>query len=237
MTLLVAVYVPAGSRSRPTAPDEDGHDEGQGRRRRGAPAEPPGPLRRVEQARRAEAGRCAVGLYDNALVEGQPTDAHIRRFEEERLADGDDVETTATKLHEYLRTAFDDARVGFYVAGYRVEDRERRTCTRATRRRSCGAQPERRHDRLRRLAAGDNDVANRLIRQESLPAFDAMPLQDAVDYAVRSDDDDTLRFEPRHPAVGGPIDVMTVTPEGCSWIRRKEVTVADDRPHAFTRSM
>jgi len=38
---------------------------------------------------------------------------------------------------------------------------------------------------------------------------------------------DTLRFEPRHPTVGGPIDVMTVTPGGCTWIARKRIGVAD----------
>jgi hypothetical protein len=174
---------------------------------------------------------CAVGLYDHALVEGQPIDAHIRRFEEERLADGDDVETTATKLLEYLQTSFDEARVGFTLAGYRVEDRVSVPHLYA------GHTTK----ELRRLnlsdekivygvsRAGDNEVANRLIRQESLPAFDAMPLQDAVDYAVHliRATIDTLRFEPRHPSVGGPIDVMTVTPEGCSWIRKKEVTVSD----------
>ena len=119
---------------------------------------------------------------------GQPTDAHIRRFEEERLADGDDVETTATKLHGYLRTAFDDARVGFYVAGYRVEDRVSVPHLYAGPHDEGAAAPNLNDGTIVYgvSRAGDNEVANRLIRQESLPAFDAMPLQDAVDYAVRS---------------------------------------------------
>ena len=232
MTLLIAVYVPAGialaadSRltrtvtTKGTAGDEEVHQQS-------FQVLSDASNKLVELKRVG----CAVGLYDNALVEGQPTDAHIRRFEEERLADGDDVETTATKLHEYLRTSFDDARVGFIVAGYRVEDRV------SVPHLYVGHTTK----ELRRAnlndgkivygvsRAGDNDVANRLIRQESLPAFDAMPLQDAVDYAVHliRTTIDTLRFEPRHPAVGGPIDVMTVTPDGCSWIRKKEVTVSD----------
>ena len=66
--------------------------------------------------------------------------------------------------------------------------------------------------------SGDTDIANRLIQKDFLPRFDAMPLQDAVDYAVHLTRTtiDTLRFEPRHPTVGGPIDVMTVTPGGCT---------------------
>jgi hypothetical protein len=175
---------------------------------------------------------CAVGLYDNALLEGQPTDAHIRRFEEERLADGDDVRTVAEKLHDHLRTSFEAARVGFYVAGYRVEDRVSVPHLYA----GHSTKEELLRPNLNDgkivygvSRAGDNEVANRLIRKESLPAFDAMPLQDAVDYAVHliRATIDTLRFEPRHPTVGGPIDVMTVTPDGCTWIRRKELTIAD----------
>ena len=56
-----------------------------------------------------------------------------------------------------------------------------------------------------------------------------MPLQDAVDYAVHLTRTtiDTLRFEPRHPTVGGPIDVITVTAEGCTWIKRKRIDVDD----------
>ena len=142
------------------------------------------------------------------------------------------METTATKLHEYLRTAFDDARVGFYLAGYRVEDRVSVPHLYAGPHDegATAPQPERRHDRLRRVAGGRQRHREPPDPAGVPPAFDAMPLQDAVDYAVHPTRTtiDTLRFEPRHPTVGGPIDVMTVTPEGCSRaIRRKEVTVAD----------
>jgi hypothetical protein len=175
---------------------------------------------------------CAVGLYDNALLEGQPIDAHIERFEEEQLTADDDVESTARRLHGFLRSAFPDANVGFNLAGYRVEGRvsvphvyaghTRRDLTRLNR-------GEDGRILFGVSRSGDTDIANRLIHQDSLPRFDAMPLQDAVDYAVHLTRTtiDTLRFEPRHPTVGGPIDVITVTAEGCTWIKRKRIDVDD----------
>ena len=51
-----------------------------------------------------------------------------------------------------------------------------------------------------------------------------MPIQDAIDfaiYAVRTTID-TIRFQARPKNVGGPIDVLVLTPEKTSWIQRKE---------------
>jgi hypothetical protein len=52
-----------------------------------------------------------------------------------------------------------------------------------------------------------------------------MPIQDAIDYAVHliRTTIDTLRFEPRYPSVGGPIDVLVLTPGGMQWVQRKEL--------------
>jgi hypothetical protein len=52
-----------------------------------------------------------------------------------------------------------------------------------------------------------------------------MNLQDAVDfaiYAIRTTID-TMRFEARPKNVGGPIDVLVLTPGGAHWIQRKEL--------------
>ena len=56
-----------------------------------------------------------------------------------------------------------------------------------------------------------------------------MPLQDAIDYAIHliRTTIDSLRFEPRYPSVGGPIDVLIVTPDGMEWVQRKELTGED----------
>jgi hypothetical protein len=50
-------------------------------------------------------------------------------------------------------------------------------------------------------------------------------VQDAIDfaiYAVRATID-TMRFEARPKNVGGPIDVLLITPQGSRWIQRKEL--------------
>ena len=75
------------------------------------------------------------------------------------------------------------------------------------------------------LRSGDIQVVNRLIEKTQLPLFAAMPLQDAVDYAVHliRTTIDTMRFEPRFPGVGGPIDVLLITPGGTRWVQRKEL--------------
>ncbi len=68
-------------------------------------------------------------------------------------------------------------------------------------------------------------MVNRLIEKTQLPLFAAMPLQDAVDYAVHliRTTIDTMRFEPRFPGVGGAIDVLAVTPSEMRWVQRKEL--------------
>ena len=232
MTLLIAVYVPAGialaadSRLTRTVTQKT-TSAGQTVQQQSLVVLSDASNKLVELTRVG----CAVGLYDNALLEGQPIDAHVTRFEEERLTDEDDVPTVAEKLHEHLGTSFEDARVGFYVAGYRVEDRVSVPHLYVGHTGKELLRPNLNDGKIVYgvSRAGDNEVANRLIRQGSLPAFDAMPLQDAVDYAIHliRATIDTLRFEPRPPTVGGPIDVMTVTPDGCRWIRKKEVSIAD----------
>jgi len=55
--------------------------------------------------------------------------------------------------------------------------------------------------------------------------WDAMALQDAIDfsiYAIRTTID-TMRFQARPKNVGGPIDVLVITPDGSKWIQRKEL--------------
>jgi hypothetical protein len=233
MTLLIAVYVPAGialaADSRLTATRTETVDEGDRTLEARTQLVLSDATNKLVELRTV---RCAIGLYDNALLDGQPIDAHVRRFEEEQLTESDDVEATANKLHEYLRSTFPDASVGYNVAGYRIEERVSVPHLYAGHSKREISRINVRDDGNIAYGvsrSGDTDVANRLIRQDSLPPFDAMPLQDAVDYAVHliRATVDTLRFEPRHPTVGGPIDVMTVTADGCTWVRQKRIGVAD----------
>jgi len=73
---------------------------------------------------------------------------------------------------------------------------------------------------------GDYAVAQRLLSQPQFnPVFNLLNLQDAIDFSrhlIRSTIDQ-LRFEPRYPTVGGPIDTVTVTPKGVNFLVRKKL--------------
>ena len=91
---------------------------------------------------------------------------------------------------------------------------------------------------------GEIDVLQRLLNEVTLvqpgdlPAvrlpvfgvpFEFFTLQDAIDFAVfgiRSTIE-TLRFQNREKTVGGPIDLLVVTPSGAKWIKQKQLVVED----------
>jgi len=89
---------------------------------------------------------------------------------------------------------------------------------------------------------GEVDVMQRLLNEVSLVLpgdlpplpvahfgvpFQFFTLQDAVDFAfygIRSTIE-TLRFQTREKTVGGPIDVLVITPENSRWIAQKQLTI------------
>jgi hypothetical protein len=171
-----------------------------------------------------------IAIYDAGIINNQPVDSHVHRFEEEMVTADDDVLTVGEKFLKFFQENFPAMGVGYHIAGYRTENRSSVPYVLVG---HTIREPE-----LRRVnadannnvqygitRAGDTLVANRLIDQNYLPLFPAMPLQDAVDYAVHliRATIDTMRFEPRFPSVGGPIDVLVVTPDGMHWVQRKEL--------------
>jgi hypothetical protein len=89
---------------------------------------------------------------------------------------------------------------------------------------------------------GEIDVLQRLLNEVSLiqtgglnpvplpyfgVPFEFFTLQDAIDFAfygIRSTID-TLRFQAREKTVGGPVDVLVITPDSSHWIAQKQLTV------------
>lgn len=171
-----------------------------------------------------------VSLYDAAVINNQPADSHLHSFAEQELTEADDVITVADRFLAYFRDNFPKVGVGFHIAGYRTEGKAsvpyvlvgHTTQQDHVRRVNATEQGQVQYGVVR---AGDVLVANRLIDKKHLPLFAAMPLQDAVDYAVHliRTTIDTLRFEPRFPSVGGPIDVLVVRPDGMEWVQRKQL--------------
>jgi hypothetical protein len=89
---------------------------------------------------------------------------------------------------------------------------------------------------------GEIDVLQRLLNNVSLiqpdgsnpvplpyfgVPFEFFTLQDAIDFAFYgiSSTIDTLRFQAREKTVGGPIDVLVITPDSSHWISQKQLTV------------
>jgi hypothetical protein len=173
-----------------------------------------------------------VGIvtYGTAVIQNRMVDSHVAAFEEAALAAHDDVDDVATKLVEYFREQFPGLPVGFHVGGYRSE--EERTVPYVF---HCHTTGEPYVKRINRdgsgniafgvARGGDTLIDNRLIAKDYLPLFSAMPLQDAVDYAIHliRTTIDELRFEPRFPSVGGPIDVLIITPSELRFVQRKEL--------------
>ena len=171
-----------------------------------------------------------VSVYDAGIINNQPVDSHVHRFEEEKVTADDDVQSVSEKFLRHFQTNFPNVGVGFHVAGYRTEERASvpyvlvgHTLREPTIRRVNAGDDSNVQYGITR--AGDTMIANRLIDAAHLPLFAAMPIQDAVDYALHliRATIDTMRFEPRFPSVGGPIDVLVVTAEGMRWVQRKEL--------------
>ena len=175
-----------------------------------------------------------VSLYDSAVIDNKPADSHLHAFAEQELTEEDDVVTVADRFLAYFQETFPNINLGFHVAGYRIEGRAsvpyvlvgHTTREPQVRRVNATDQGRVQYGVVR---AGDVLVANRLIDKERLPLFAAMPLQDAIDFAIHliRTTIDTLRFGPRYPSVGGPIGVLVVRPDGMEWVQRKELTGED----------
>ena len=172
-----------------------------------------------------------ISVYDAGVIDNQPVDSHVRRFEQESLVPGDTAMIVAEKMLAYFKERHPGVGVGFHIAGYRaIEGKASEPYvfvghTTNEQRLSRANAGEDGVVRYGTSFAGDATVANRLIDQTHLPRFDAMPLQDAVDYAVHliRTTIETLRFEPRYPSVGGQIDVLVVKPDGMQWVQRKHL--------------
>ena len=57
-------------------------------------------------------------------------------------------------------------------------------------------------------------------------AFEYMSLQDAIDFAKYAIETTvkTMQFQAVAKTVGGPIDILSITPSGAKWIKHKQIT-------------
>jgi len=184
-----------------------------------------------------------VQSFGQELLGGISTASHIKRFSEEKLADEDDVTTIPKKLVQFFKELFPAVDTGFHVAGYKKEDKVSvpyiyycHIAKNIIKRKNIKPDGSIAYGAT---WSGQVDVLSGILQPSLIPGpdgkpvtlhkppiiWDAMTLQDAVDfsiYAIRTTID-TIRFQARPKNVGGPIDVLVITPDGAKWIQRKEL--------------
>ena len=240
MSFVIAVYVPEGivmaSDSRQSVTIEGKNPEGNPFKVETVNSDA------VIKTYLLEKQQIGISSFGQDLLGGIPTASHIKRFIEEELKANDDVTTVPKKLIEYLRKSYPNIDAGFHIAGYRKEGKISmpyiyschvgknevgRRNTKPDGSIAYGATWSGQGDILSSIlipvAVKDEKGNDKVIRSPAPVIWDAMSLQDAIDfsiYAIRTTID-TMRFQARPKNVGGPIDVLVLTPDETKWIQRK----------------
>jgi hypothetical protein len=242
MTLVVTTYVPEGivmaSDSRQSVTIEGKTPEGKDFKVETVNSDA------VIKTHLLEKQGVGVSNHGQDLLNGVPMGSYIKRFIEEELTSADDATSIPKKLVEYFRKSFPDADAGFYVAGYKkegkasipyvyhchvakntVERKNTKPDGSVAYRASWSGQTDILTSIVNPVTVKDEKGTDKVIRAPAPIIWDAMTLQDAIDfsiYAIRTTID-TMRFQARQKNVGGPIDVLVLTPEEAKWIQRKEL--------------
>ncbi len=184
-----------------------------------------------------------ISTFGESILAKVTIESHVKRFQEEKLVDEDDVSSIAQKLLEFIEQRFPKANTAFHIAGFRKEagisvpyiyhcqvsrnEMKRINVKPATNEVAYGASWGGQGDIIAGILKPPQLTNRENVPHQNLSAtvvWDAMPIQDAIDfaiYAVRTTTD-TMRFQARPKNVGGPIDVLLLTPEKVTWIQRKE---------------
>jgi hypothetical protein len=180
-----------------------------------------------------------------ADIGGVPIAGFVESFMVEKLKEQKmNVEDVARELNIYFVNLGVRPGTIFHIAGY-VEsatsldqtlylvDPAVGTCIRLNGVDQQGANWGGEIDVLQRLL---NDVALTQTAGTSIPLppynvpFEFFTLQDAIDFAfygIRSTID-TLRFQTREKTVGGPVDVLVITPDNSRWIAQKQLVIRSE---------
>lgn len=170
-----------------------------------------------------------VGTFGDAHIDNLPIAHYIEQFEINNIANPPQTTNDfVTELLNYFRQFNPIPRTGFVVAGY--DNNEPFVfgvdTFNNTRQRSNFIQAQNRLD-YGIVRGGDTDIINRLLNNpQRLPIFQAMNLQDGVDFSrhlIRATIDQ-MRFEPAVPTVGGEIDTLIITNDKIEFLYKKKLT-------------
>lgn len=185
-----------------------------------------------------------ISFAGETMLGGINTESHIKRFLEEKIVKSDDVVTIADKILKYFKGKFPTANTTIHVCGYKKEGKVSEPYVFVI---HVGRNEKTRKNLSSKKKidygvtwAGEGDIIARLLLaplpkqnnpKEAIPPvpvmYPAMTPQDAVDFAIYliRTTIETIRFQARPKTVGGPIDVLLLTPEKSRWIRNKEVKI------------
>lgn len=190
-----------------------------------------------------EEQRTGISFAGDTMLGGITTESHIKRFLEEKVTKNDDVTTVADKILEFFRESFPKANTTIHITGFKKEGKTSTPYVFAC---HVGRNEKKRVNVKKGTKdldygctwSGETDVVSRLLNaplpDPKVPGkiipptpvmFPAMTAQDAVDFAIYlvRTTTDTMRFQARPKSVGGPIDVLLLTPDDVRWIQRKEL--------------
>jgi hypothetical protein len=191
-----------------------------------------------------EEQQVGISNYGQDLLNGVPVASHIQKFMNENLINTDNVTTISEKLLAYFQKTSPQADAGFHVAGYRREGKvsvpyvynchvARNTIERTNAKPDSsilyGATWSGQGDIISSIVnpvvIKDTAGKDKIVRAPAPIVFDAMTLQDAIDFSIYTirTTIDTMRFQARQKNVGGPINVLLLMPNSAPrWVQRKD---------------
>jgi hypothetical protein len=188
--------------------------------------------------------RLGISTFGDSMLNGTSFESHIRRFEEKNSRGNQTIKTTAEQLLKYFRGNFPGINTNFHVAGFIKESGISIPHVYSCHTRQNGLTRINISHENEKVINGclwggqvdvinalmgplqlNNSVKDNIAHQVRMPIiWDAMSVQDAIDFAIYAVKTtiDTIRFQARPKNVGGPIDVLLLTPESATWIQRKQ---------------
>lgn len=178
---------------------------------------------------------CGAANVNNHLIQ-----EYIEEFCDNTVST--DVESTITEFEAMCQRVGIGNRSIFYFAGYDVVDGVKKQIVMKY---IPGQKPTLLNDSPGAAWDGQTDIISRLFTQVFLKRindkgeeifvphqafqtdFDLFTVQDAVDFAITSMDivKGMLRLQNRPVNVGGPVDVLMITPKEVKWLAKKELHI------------
>jgi hypothetical protein len=182
-----------------------------------------------------------ISTFGDAAIKGTPVAGVIESFIAENLRDQNlPPKETAEALLSYLTGMGVSQVTNFHVAGYRSAgtvlsqeafflDLTAKTVKQMNTTGVQGANWGGEIDVFQRLTndvllAGPEGESPTPVPNFGVP-FEWFTLQDAIDFAnfaIRTTID-TMRFQAREKTVGGPVDILVITPDSSRWIAQKQL--------------